>query len=309
MALPHHLVTLSPRTPQEHPLKRYLWFILFLVACNTENTPMTPEPTWTPEPTATPASPWQLLWSDEFDGPAGSLPDPAKWTFDLGGEGWGNREWQYYTNKPENIALDGQSALVITALPVAEDDTRGLVCWYGPCRFTSARILTLDRFTFTYGRAEARLKIPYGQGIWPAFWMLGENIMSRGWPADGEIDIMENIGREPDIVHGTVHGPGYSGADGIGGSWQLPNGQHLSDDFHVYAVEWEPEEIRWYLDDILYFTLTPANIPSGQAWVFDHPFFLILNVAVGGNWPGYPDDTTTFPQTMVVDYVRVYQER
>ncbi|MBK9053907.1 MAG: glycoside hydrolase family 16 protein [Chloroflexi bacterium] len=263
----------------------------------------------TPEPTATPASPWQLLWSEEFDGPAGTLPDPNKWKFDLGGRGWGNQEWEYYTNKPENVSLDGQGTLLLTALQVAEDDTRGLACWYGPCRFTSARILTQDRFEFTYGRVEARLKIPYGQGIWPAFWMLGADIMSQGWPNCGEIDIMENIGREPDTVHGTVHGPGYSGANGISGSFQLPNGQRLSDDFHLFAIEWEPEMIRWTIDDIPYFTLTPDSLPAGQQWVFDHSFFLILNVAVGGTWPGYPDDTTTFPQSMAVDYVRVYQWR
>ncbi len=286
-------------------MKHYFWLLFFLAACGTDVTPIAP----TPEPTATPASPWQLLWSEEFDGPAGTLPDPNKWKFDLGGRGWGNQEWEYYTNKPENVSLDGQGTLLLTALQVAEDDTRGLACWYGPCRFTSARILTQDRFEFTYGRVEARLKIPYGQGIWPAFWMLGADIMSQGWPNCGEIDIMENIGREPDTVHGTVHGPGYSGANGISGSFQLPNGQRLSDDFHLFAIEWEPEMIRWTIDDIPYFTLTPDSLPTGQQWVFDHSFFLILNVAVGGTWPGYPDDTTTFPQSMAVDYVRVYQWR
>ena len=286
-------------------MKHYFWLLFFLAACGTDVTPITP----TPEPTATPASPWQLLWSEEFDGPAGTLPDPNKWKFDLGGRGWGNQEWEYYTNKPENVSLDGQGTLLLTALQVAEDDTRGLACWYGPCRFTSARILTQDRFEFTYGRVEARLKIPYGQGIWPAFWMLGADIMSQGWPNCGEIDIMENIGREPDTVHGTVHGPGYSRANDMSGSFQLPNGQRLSDDFHLFAIEWEPEMIRWTIDDIPYFTLTPDSLPAGQQWVFDHSFFLILNVAVGGTWPGYPDDTTTFPQSMAVDYVRVYQWR
>ena len=142
--------------------------------------------------------------------------------------------------------------------------------------------------------------------IWPAFWMLGNNIQTAGWPTCGEIDIMENIGREPAIVHGTIHGPGYSGADGIGSQYGLTTGA-FSDAFHVFAVEWEPNQIRWYVDGNLYQTRTPADLPAGTQWVFDHPFFIILNEAVGGYWPGDPDATTVFPQKMTVDYVRVYQ--
>ena len=152
------------------------------------------------------------------------------------------------------------------------------------------------------------MKIPRGQGIWPAFWMLGTNIASVSWPACGEIDIMENIGKEPGTVHGTVHGPGYSGDAGIGGPSTLPGGAALADDFHVYAIEWETNRIRWFLDRQVYFTLTPANLPAGKEWVFNQPHFLLLNLAVGGGWPGYPDATTTFPQRITVDYVRVYSK-
>jgi len=166
------------------------------------------------------------------------------------------------------------------------------------------RLITRDRFAQAYGRYEARLKLPYGQGVWPAFWMLGEDLSSAGWPDSGEIDIMEHIGRDPKRVYGTIHGPGYSGANGVGGSHDLD--EPLSDDFHLFAVEWEPEEIRWYFDDILYFTVAPDDVQDD--WVYDHPFFMILNLAVGGYWPGYPDETTTFPQQYIVDYVRVYEK-
>lgn len=251
---------------------------------------------------------WKLIWQDEFEGTAGTLPDPEKWELETGGSGWGNQEWQYYTAAAENASLNGQSALSITARAATPAQAESLPGWYGNCRYTSARMLTRRRFEFTYGRVEARLKLPYGQGIWPAFWMLGADIETVGWPDSGEIDIMENIGHEPTTIHGTVHGPGYCGSDGIGGGAQLPDGAPLKDDFHTFAVEWEPDEIRWYLDGSQYFRLTPAQLPEGSRWVFDHPFFLLLNVAVGGGWPGYPDETTRFPQVMLVDYVRVYQK-
>ena len=154
---------------------------------------------------------------------------------------------------------------------------------------------------------EARLRIPFGQGVWPAFWMLGENIKQVGWPVCGEIDIMENIGREPSTIHGTIHGPGYSGGSGIGAPYSLPRNRRFADGFHVFAVEWEPAAIRFYADGALYKTTTPADLPAGARWVYDHPFFLILNLAVGGDWPGNPDASTTFPQTLQVDYVRVYR--
>ncbi|MBN2005402.1 MAG: family 16 glycosylhydrolase, partial [Anaerolineae bacterium] len=248
---------------------------------------------------------WTLAWSDEFSGTAGAAPDPANWGYDLGGGGWGNNEREYYTDRRENSALDGAGHLVITAT-TENTATTPYECHYGACEYTSARLLTSDKFSFVYGRAEARLKLPSGQGIWPAFWTLGSNFDTADWPNCGEIDIMENIGREPNIVHGTVHGPGYSGGDGIGGGYTLTTA--LSEDFHVYAIEWEPDEIRWYVDGIHYFTVTRAQIEAaGDTWVFDHPFFFIMNIAVGGYWPGYPDGTSTFPQTMEADYVRVYQ--
>ena len=248
-----------------------------------------------------------LVWSDEFEGPKGAPPDSSKWGCERGGKGWGNRELQYYTDQTENAALDGNSCLVITARTVAEADPAARMCWYGPCRFTSARLLTLGKFSFTHGLVEARMKLPFGQGIWPALWMLGENFAEVGWPACGEIDIMENIGREPGVVHGTVHGPGYSGANGIGGAYALPDGQALKDDFHIFAVEWLPGSIRWHMDNQLYFELLPGQLPEGSPWVFEHPFFLLLNMAVGGEWPGAPDDTTLFPQVMLIDFVRIYQ--
>jgi len=245
-----------------------------------------------------------LVWQDEFNGPAGTTFDRTKWTADTGGNGFGNQEREFYTTRPENVALDGDGHLVITARtePASSTDQ----CWYGKCLYTSARLKTEGIFTQKYGRFEARIRIPRGQGIWPAFWMLGDDIGTVGWPTSGEIDIMENIGREPAIVHGTLHGPGYSGAGGIGRADTLSSGVY-ADDFHIYAVEWQPNEIRWYVDGRQYHRMTPADIPSGTKWVFQHPFFLMLNLAVGGGWPGDPDASSTYPQQMIVDYVRVYR--
>ncbi|MFU8888846.1 MAG: carbohydrate binding domain-containing protein [Trueperaceae bacterium] len=255
--------------------------------------------------------PWELVWSDEFDGPAGALPDPSVWTPEIGDgtangiPGWGNAERQTYTDDPANLSLDGDGHLLIRAL---ETHGEAPLCYYGaPCEYSSARIITAGNVEVTYGRIEARIKIPYGQGLWPAFWTLGNDIFTVGWPDSGEIDIMENIGREPDRVHGTIHGPGYSGGSGIGGGIRHPDGGRFADDFHVYAIDWYPDRIVWSLDGVPYSTVTPDRLPRGARWVFDHPHFLILNVAVGGHWPGYPDATTTFPQEMAIDYVRVYQ--
>ena len=274
--------------------------LLFIAACASAGSSNSASVT-TP-PSSTPS--WTLVWSDEFDGPAGSSFDRAKWVAETGGSGWGNQEREFYTTRTENIALDGNGHLVITAL--AEPANSSDACWYGSCRYTSARIKTSGLFSQAYGRFEARIRIPRGQGLWPAFWMLGDNINTVGWPKSGEIDIMENIGKEPAIVHGTMHGPGYSGANGIGGPYSLGAGA-FADDFHVYAVEWSQSGIAWFVDDTPYFTTSLGSIPAGTTWVFDHPFFMLLNVAVGGAWPGDPDATTTFPQTMLVDYVRVYK--
>lgn len=243
---------------------------------------------------------WTLVWADEFEGEAGTPVNADYWTPDIGGEGWGNNEHEYYTDRVENAALDGDGNLAIVA---REENPGDYQCHYGECQYTSARLITQGKFEFTYGRVEARIRVPYGQGIWPAFWMLGGDITQVGWPQSGEIDIMENIGKEPQIAHGTVHGPGYSGASGITGSYGID--ADFADDFHVFAIDWDPGIIRWYIDGELFHIVTADDVGSNQ-WVFDHDFFLLLNVAVGGNWPGYPDETTVFPQTMLVDYVRVY---
>jgi len=272
--------------------------LLCLPACAAPPAAPSPTPTAVP-PTAVPPTPtpnlarsgWELVWHDEFDGP--EIND-AYWTREVGGHGWGNGEGQYYTDSADNAFIE-DGKLVIQAL---EQNLLGK-------RYTSARLMTRGKVEVEYGRIEARIQIPYGQGLWPAFWMLGANIDRIGWPHNGEIDIMENIGSEPFRIHGTVHGPGYSGGNGVGGSKRLPDGGLYADDFHLFAIEWEEEEIRWYMDDEEYFRITPASVPGD--WVYDHPFFIILNVAVGGRWPGHPDETTTFPQTMKVDYVRVYE--
>lgn len=265
---------------------------LALAGCSTAAPP--PAPTPAAAPTATPEwirEGWELVWHDEFEGPE---INSDYWTHEIGGHGWGNGEYQYYTDDPKNSYIE-DGYLVIQAL---EERIQGKP-------YTSARLITRDKVETTYGRIEARLKVPYGQGLWPAFWMLGNDLGTVGWPHNGEIDIMENVGFEPTVIHGTVHGPGYSGANGIGGAKQLSSNERYADDFHTFAIEWEAEEIRWYMDGEMYFKLTPDDVP-GQ-WVYDHDFFLLLNIAVGGLWPGYPDETTTFPQTMLVDYVRIYQ--
>lgn len=253
-----------------------------------------------PAPTAKAAG-WKLVWSDEFNGANGSAVDSSKWVSETGGDGWGNHELEYYTSRLDN-ALQQNGTLVIKVLPEKYTGSDRVTRNY-----TSARLKTLGKFSQTYGRFEARIKIPRGQGIWPAFWMLGNNVDQSGWPECGEIDVMENIGKEPSLIHGTIHGPGYSGADGIGSPFALPDNQPFADNFHVYAVEWERNTLRFYVDDHLFETRTPTDLPKGTKWVYDHPFFLLLNVAVGGDWPGNPDASTTFPQTMLVDYVRVYE--
>jgi beta-glucanase (GH16 family) len=242
-----------------------------------------------------------LTWNDEFNAPDGSPVDASKWVTETGGNGWGNQELEYYTARTENAFQQGGN-LVIKVLQEKHTGPDNVSRDY-----TSARLKTQGKFSQKYGRFEARIKIPRGQGIWPAFWMLGDDIGKTGWPKGGEIDIMENIGKEPATVHGTIHGPGYSGDKGISSAYNAPPDQHFADDFHVCAVEWEPKAIRFYVDDHLYATRTPADLPKATKWVYNHPFFMLLNVAVGGGWPGNPDATTQFPQTMLADYVRVYK--
>jgi len=257
-----------------------------------------------PPPASSPSSAtsaeWKLVWSDEFNAPNGSPVDTAKWVSETGGGGWGNDELEYYTNRLEN-AFQRDGNLVIKVIQEKYTGSDGV-----SRNYTSARLKTQGKFSQAYGRFEARIKIPRGQGIWPAFWMLGGDIDKVNWPDCGEIDIMENIGKEPGLVHGTIHGPGYNGANGIGTPFGLPPGEKFADDFHVYAVEWEPNQIRFYMDHVLYASRTPADLPKGAKWVYDHPFFILLNVAVGGGWPGSPDASTVFPQEMLVDHVRVY---
>lgn len=240
---------------------------------------------------------WELTWSDEFDGEADTLPDPEVWTFDVGGNGFGNEQLEFNTDRAENASLDGDGNLAIVA---RRENYQGN-------SYTSARIKTQNSVEVEYGRVEARILLPFGQGIWPAFWMLGNDFETIGWPQCGEIDVMEYRGQNPALVYGTAHGPGYSGARSLGEVTAVSGG--AASNFHVYAVEWEPEEIRWYVDGVLYHSLTPAQLPPGSAWVYDHPFFLILNVAVGGYFVGAPDASTQFPQTMLVDYVRVYERQ
>lgn len=267
--------------------------LLSLVGCSVLTAAPTPIPT--PMPTTTPewiVDGWELVWQDEFDDPT---INSDYWTHEIGGHGWGNGEAQYYSDTPKNSFIE-DGFLIIQAL---KENVHAK-------RFTSARLTTQDKVEVEYGRIEARIQIPTGQGIWPAFWMLGDDLDSVGWPYAGEIDIMENIGSEPSVIHGTVHGPLYSGADGVGAAKRLSGGARYTDDFHIFAIEWEEDEIRWYMDDQMYSKLTPTAVPG--EWVYDHPFFIIINVAVGGAWPGYPDDTTTFPQTMKIDYIRIYEK-
>jgi beta-glucanase (GH16 family) len=245
---------------------------------------------------------WVLTWDDEFSGPNGSSPDPAKWIVESGGNGWGNGELEYYTPRPENLRLENGN-LVIEAVKEEFAGSEGV-----KRRYTSGRLKTQGRFSQAYGRFEARIQIPSGQGVWPAFWLLGDNYPTASWPVCGEIDVMENVDVDKSKIHGSIHGPGYSAKKSLTSSYALANWQ-FSDDFHVFAVEWEPQVIRFYVDDKLYATRSPADLPKGAKWVFDHPFFLILNLAVGGNLPASPDISTDFPQRMLVDYVRVYSRR
>jgi beta-glucanase (GH16 family) len=250
----------------------------------------------------TSSSSWTLVWNDEFDGVNNSPPDPSKWIVDIGGGGWGNKELEYYTARPENVRQESGN-LVIRAIKEKFTGSDG-VGW----EYTSARIKTEGRFSQKYGRFEARIQIPSEQGVWPAFWMLGDDFPTAGWPSCGEIDIMEAFGVDEKSIKGSLHGPGYSATNPVSATYSLRKGQ-FSDGFHVFAVEWEPQVVRFYVDDELYATRTPADLPAGTRWVYDHPFFILLNLAVGGNPPGNPDRSTVFPQQMLVDYVRVYSRK
>lgn len=234
----------------------------------------------------------QLVMFDEFN--TDGAPDSSLWSFDIGtGEnGWGNNELQYYTDRPENVEI----ANGILLIKAQEESFEG-------SSYTSARLLTKDLFEQQYGRFEARIRLPFGQGIWPAFWMLGADIDENPWPGAGEIDIMEYRGQNPSILVGSVHGPGYSGGDAISKEYTLKN-DRFDTGFHIFGIEWGPEYINFYVDDVLYNRITPADVTG--PWVFDKPFYILINLAVGGSFVGSPNAETTFPQTMLVDYVRVY---
>jgi len=235
-----------------------------------------------------------LVMSDEFDTPG--APNPAMWTFDIGTgqDGWGNQELQYYTDRPENVRVEDGMLKII-----ARRES------FSGSQYTSARVITLGLFEQLYGRFEARIQLPWGRGLWPAFWLLGNNCDTQIWPQCGEIDIMENRGQQPTLIAGSVHGPGYSAGQAITKEFELSN-DRFDTGFHIFGIEWGPDYINFYVDDVLYNQITPED--ADGEWVFDdHPFYILLNVAVGGTFVGPPDNNTEFPQTMLVDYVRVYE--
>jgi beta-glucanase (GH16 family) len=250
---------------------------------------------------------WVQVWSDEFDGPAGAPVDGAKWSYETadgcqqGICGWGNNEKEYYSSASENISLNGQGQLMIVARRAAA----GLTCYYGPCLYTSAKITTRGKMLAQPGRVEARIKLPAGQGLWPAFWMLGHDFPATAWPACGELDIMENKGSQPATSSSAVHGPGYSGATPFAHSNDLASGI-LADDFHTFAVEWDSLAVQFFVDNTAHYTVTHSAIEQFGQSVLNQPFFLILDLAVGGNFDGDPRSDAIFPATMLVDYVRVY---
>lgn len=247
-----------------------------------------------------------LQWSDEFN-ETGSDPNPANWTYETGGNGWGNKELETYCSpgtaeapcdpirsRNSFIGRDGYLHIVARRNPAGQ--------------WTSARMVTRGLQAFQYGRIEARIRIPAGQGVWPAFWLLGEDIGTHPWPACGEFDVMENIGKEPTMIHGSIHGTGFTGVP-LGKTYALPSGKPFSDTFHTYGLIWSPGKVQYYVDDpgASYATFTPADLPKGAVWPFDNGrYFILLNLAIGGQWPGAPDASTSSSLEMLVDYVRVY---
>ncbi len=250
---------------------------------------------------------WIQIWSDEFDGAAGARVDSTKWRYDTtdgcaaGNCGWGNDEKQYYTDSPDNIALNGLGQLQI----VARRAPAGLTCHYGPCRYTSAKVTTRGKLDVPPGRVEARIKLPTGQGLWPAFWMLGHGFPAAPWPECGELDIMEHRGSAPATTSSALHGPGYSGNTPFAHAHSLPQGT-FADDFHTFSVEWDSLQVRFFVDDSVHYVVTRGEVEHVGRSVLDQPYFLILNLAVGGTFDGDPASDAIFPATMLVDYVRVY---
>jgi beta-glucanase (GH16 family) len=259
---------------------------------------------------------WTLTWSDEFSGANGSAPDPTYWAHDVGGQGWGNDELEYYTDGASNTYVEDGNLVILATTDGASAYSCANDGAPGPCQYTSGRIRTqpgsgTTGFAQTYGRFEARMKLPAGQGLWPAFWMLGTNISTVSWPACGEIDAMENLGQAPTTVYGHLHMPETStGNYGPGTNYDLTSGS-FSDDFHIFAIEWKAGEVDFFVDDTMYDSITESSDPSDATWAFDgHPFFIVLNMAVGSkdSWPGAPGTSTMFPAKVYVDYVRVYEK-
>jgi beta-glucanase (GH16 family) len=249
-------------------------------------------------------SPWRLTWAQEFNGPSGARVSPGDWVYNVGPGGLGhNEQWQYYTDRPENVSMDGRGDLAVTAV---RERLPGMVpCTFGPCDITSARITTKGKFAQRYGLFEARIKVPAGPGMWPAFWMLGNLPGQLPFPDSGEIDAMEVLGPHPNTVYGTVHGPGFV-YPGLGGHRTLTTSP-LSGAFHVYGVKWSPSAVTWLLDGLPYYTVRRSQLRAGETWPFDHRFYLILDLAVGGTGVGPPTAATPFPARMLVDWIRVYE--
>jgi beta-glucanase (GH16 family) len=250
-----------------------------------------------------------LVWSDEFDGPAGARIDDTKWRYDLGDGcqagncGWGNQEKESYTSDPENIALNGQGQLQITARRAPA----GLTCYYGACRYTSAKVTTRGKVLAAPGRVEARIKLSAGQGLWPAFWMLGGSFPGTPWPQCGEIDIMENHGSNVASMSSAMHGPGYSGNTPFAHAYTIGGDGTFADNFHVFAVEWNSSQAVFLVDDKVHYRVGRDEVQRFGNWVFDQSFFMILNLAVGGTFDGDPKSDAILPAMMLVDYVRVYR--
>lgn len=268
------------------------------LACARNGTSPIPAPT---------ANSWTEVWADEFEGPAGAGIDTTKWRHDLGDGcaagicGWGNNEKEHYTNTSENIALNGQGQLTI----VARVAPSGLTCYYGPCRYTSAKITTRGKMDAAPGRVEARIRLPAGQGLWPAFWMLGSGFPATPWPVCGELDIMENHGSQPGTVSSAIHGPGYSGNTPFVHAHSLTSST-FSDDFHTFSVEWDSLGVKFFVDSIRHYAVTRDALQQFGNSILARPYFLVMNLAVGGSFDGDPASDAILPATMLVDYVRVY---
>lgn len=243
----------------------------------------------------------KLVWSDEFNGPAGTPPSSRKWLHRVGAFGWTDHELETYTNSPANASLDGQGHLAIVARHQTVTGPDGLTRNY-----TSARLATQGLFSATHGLIEARIKIPAGAGLWPAFWMIGDDDKTVGWPASGEIDVLEALGQNPSVAHGFINGPSSRAPEYTVGH-VVASATSLASGFHTYAVSWSRNSITWLLDGVPYGTTTPKDLPAGARWVFNHRFYLLLNLAVGGDWAGRLKSSSHFPATLLVDWVRVYQ--